>query len=272
MSTPLTPRVRIVHRTLWVLQWLLGASLVGAGVLKLSLPFDQAVAMFPWAADVPALYTVTSVLDVLGGLGVVVPSLTRILPRTTVLAALGVLLLMLSAVGFYLIRGEVSEIIANLVLAGVAAVIAWGRWRVAPITAQLPEPSPFMGELPLAAPPAAMQVFQLPTGSYLTRAAFAVVGGDFADAQDYTDNVAWTRDGRSWTVGAGLRHIGEDVTYLRGWRYAVATGDYDGSAGTSITTDGGATWQRVSKLGYHVIDCAGKVCWAAGSKGRVGHN
>ena len=185
MSTPLTPRVRIVHRTLWVLQWLLGASLVAAGVLKLSLPFDQAVAMFPWAADVPALYTVTSVLDVLGGLGVVVPSLTRILPRTTVLAALGVVLLMLSAVVFYLIRGEISEIIANLVLAGVAAVIAWGRWRIAPITAQLPEPSPFMGELPLAAPPAAMQVFQLPTGSYLTRAAFAVVGGDFAEQRPF---------------------------------------------------------------------------------------
>ena len=30
MPTSLTPRVRIVHRTLWVLQWLLGASLVGA--------------------------------------------------------------------------------------------------------------------------------------------------------------------------------------------------------------------------------------------------
>ena len=96
------------------------------------------------------------------------------------------------------------------------------------------------------------------------------VGGDFADAKDYTDNVAWTRDGRTWTVGDDLRHVGEDVTYLRGWRYAVATGDYDGSAGTSITTDGGATWQRVSKLGYHAVDCTGKVCWAAGSKGRVG--
>lgn len=96
------------------------------------------------------------------------------------------------------------------------------------------------------------------------------VGGDFGDADDTEDTTAYTRDGRTWTVGADLTHIGEDVTFLRGTRYAVATGDYDGSAGSSITTDGGATWTRVSRLGYHVIDCTGKVCWAAGSKGRVG--
>lgn len=96
------------------------------------------------------------------------------------------------------------------------------------------------------------------------------VGGDFGDAGDTEDTTAYTRDGRTWTGGADLEHVGEDVTFLRGTRYAVATGDYDGSAGSSITTDGGATWRLVSELGYHVIDCAGKVCWAAGSKGRVG--
>ncbi len=96
------------------------------------------------------------------------------------------------------------------------------------------------------------------------------VGGDFADAQDTTANVARTRNGRTWTGGTDLTHIGEDVTYVRGWKVAVATGDYGGSAGSSLTRDGGATWTRVSDLGYHVIDCVAKVCWAAGSKGRVG--
>ncbi|WP_216652069.1 oxidoreductase [Nocardioides sp. zg-1308] len=96
------------------------------------------------------------------------------------------------------------------------------------------------------------------------------VGGDFEDADDTTDNVATTRDGRTWSAVASLRHVGEDVAFVRGWRYAVATGDYDGSAGSSITRDGGATWTRVSKLGYHAVDCVSKVCWAAGSEGRVG--
>ena len=62
------PRRRAVHYTLWVLQWLLGIALVGAGAFKLSLPFDRAVEVFPWAADIPVLFTVTSVLDALGGI------------------------------------------------------------------------------------------------------------------------------------------------------------------------------------------------------------
>ena len=96
------------------------------------------------------------------------------------------------------------------------------------------------------------------------------VGGDFGDAPVLEDNTAYTRDGRTWTVGTTLTHVGEDVTFLRGWKVAVATGDYRGSVGTSLTRDGGATWTRVSDLGYHVVDCVAKVCWAAGSKGRVG--
>ena len=70
--------------------------------------------------------------------------------------------------------------------------------------------------------------------------------------------------------GGDLTHVGEDVAFLRGTRYAVATGDYDGSTGSSMTTDGGRTWKRVSRKGYHTIDCVDEVCWAAGSKGRVG--
>lgn len=190
-APPARPRRRL-HYVLWTLQWLLGVSLVIAGVLKLSLPFDQAVAMFPWAADVPVLYAVTSVLDVLGGLGVILPSLTRVLPWMTVVAALGVVLLMMSAVVFYLLRGEASEIAANLALAAAAAVVAWGRW-VIPISSQLPEPAPMTAPLPSADPPIETQIFQLPTGTYVTRAAFAVVGGSFTDQRHFASTAVLIR-------------------------------------------------------------------------------
>ena len=97
------------------------------------------------------------------------------------------------------------------------------------------------------------------------------VGGDFAAETETTNNVARTRDGRTWTGGvvAHPHRRGRDLRpRLEGRR-----GDRrlpDGSAGSSLTRDGGATWTRVSDLGYHVIDCVAKVCWAAGSKGRVG--
>jgi len=183
-SSPAASPRRPIRIAIWSLQWLLAIALTGAGVYKLVLPFDQAVAIFPWAADVPALYVVTSVLDILGGLGVLLPSLTQILPRTTVIAALGVVLLMLSAVVFYIVRGEASEIVPNLALAVGAAVVAWGR-IVVPITSQLPAPAPLTGPLPAASPPASMRITQLPTGTYLTRAAFAVVGGSFTDQRQF---------------------------------------------------------------------------------------
>jgi photosystem II stability/assembly factor-like uncharacterized protein len=109
-------------------------------------------------------------------------------------------------------------------------------------------------------------------GAFASPSAGIAVGGDFAKADDTEDTTAYSRDGRTWTLGGDLSHIGEDVTFLRGSRYAVATGDYDGSVGSSITTDGGRTWKRASRKGYHVIDCVGTVCYAAGSKGRIGHN
>ena len=171
--------------SLWIAQWILGVALVGAGIFKLSLGADQALELFPWSADVPALFTITSVLDVLGGLGVILPAITRILPRLTSVAALGVLALMLSAVVFYLSRGEASEIAPNLALAAVAGFIAWGRWRAAPITAQLPDPPRFTGALPQADSPADMAIFQIPTGTYMTRGAFAVRGGAFGDKRQF---------------------------------------------------------------------------------------
>ena len=191
--SPAAPARRGLHITLWVVQWLLGISLVVAGVFKLALPFDEAVQTFPWAEDVPLLFTVTSVFDVLGGLGVLLPSLTRILPRVSVLAAFGVVLLMLSAVVFYISRGEASEIVPNLVLAALAAVIAWGRGWAAPITGQLAAPAPRSGPLPAANPPSSLELFQLPTGTYQTRASFAVEGGSFGDQRQFASTAVLVR-------------------------------------------------------------------------------
>lgn len=90
------------------------------------------------------------------------------------------------------------------------------------------------------------------------------VGGDFADPSDTTDSAAYTRDGRTWRLGEDLTHVGEDVAMVRGWKVAIASGNYGGSTGTSLTTDGGATWTRLSDVGFHALDCEAGVCWGAG--------
>lgn len=50
---------------------------------------------------------------------------------------------------------------------------------------RLPMPSPWTGPLPEAAPPPEMAVYQLPTGTYETRAAFAFKGGSFREKRRF---------------------------------------------------------------------------------------
>jgi putative oxidoreductase len=57
-------------------------------------------------------------------------------PRLTPLAAAGLVLVMLLASAFHLSRGEVGALPVNLVLGGIAAFVAWGRSRKAPIRAR----------------------------------------------------------------------------------------------------------------------------------------
>ena len=71
--------------------------------------------------------------ELAGALGLLLPSLTRIQPRLTVLAALGLIVVMVLASAFHLSRGEGAMLPMNLALAAVAAFIAWGRSKAAPI-------------------------------------------------------------------------------------------------------------------------------------------
>lgn len=98
------------------------------------------------------------------------------------------------------------------------------------------------------------------------------VGGDFAEPADGTDASAYTRDGHTWTGGDDLAHLGEDAAWLAGARATVlAVGESGDVAGSSVSLDGGRTWERFSATGFHTLDCTRDgSCWAAGGNGRVG--
>lgn len=60
-------------------------------------------------------------------------------------------------------------------------VMGWSMFSASP----LPVPSPYVGELPAASPPAEMAVFQLPTGITHRSAGFGYRGGSFRDRRDF---------------------------------------------------------------------------------------
>lgn len=120
--------------SLWILQALLAATLIWAAMMKLGKSPRELAAMWPWAGEVsPALVKLTGIVDLLGGLGLILPALLRIKPVLTPIAALGIVALMICASVFHIARGEASQIGFNVVVAGIAGFIAWGRLRKAPL-------------------------------------------------------------------------------------------------------------------------------------------
>ena len=123
-----------INITFWIAQVLLAAGLIWGGFMKLFQPIEKLSAMWPWAAQVPVeLLKLTGIIDLFGAIGLILPSLLRIQPKLTPIAAVGVIILMLSASVFHIMRGEASVIGVNIVFAIIAIFVAWGRFKKAPI-------------------------------------------------------------------------------------------------------------------------------------------
>ena len=132
-SLPSTP-ARGLHVALWGVQGLLGLAFLLAGVMKSTQPIETLGQNMPWALAVPpALVRVIGVSELLGALGLVLPSALRVAPKLTPLAAAGLVLVMALAGAFHATRGELGALPINLVLGGLAAFVAWGRLQAAPI-------------------------------------------------------------------------------------------------------------------------------------------
>lgn len=123
-----------LNTALWIVQGLLDLTFVGTGVWKLVTPIPELAAEMPWMGQVsPSFLQATAALDILVGLGVLLPSLTRIRPRLAVLSALGCVALMAGAIVFHASRGELAKTPFNFLLAALAGFVAWGRHRKVPI-------------------------------------------------------------------------------------------------------------------------------------------
>ena len=73
------------------------------------------------------------VSELAGAIGLILPAATKIKPTLTPLAALGLLTIMILAMAFHLSRGEAQALPINMALGGLAAFVAWGRTKKAPI-------------------------------------------------------------------------------------------------------------------------------------------
>ncbi|HXF69895.1 MAG TPA: DoxX family protein [Thermoflexus sp.] len=134
-----------MHVLLWILQFVLGLYFIITGIVHFVVPPGLPEPM-AWMYELPyALHLLSGSAEILGGFGLILPGLLRVQTRLTPLAALGLVLVMIGAAFWHLSRGELNNILMNVILGGVAGFIAYGRWRLAPLrerTSPLPPNRP----------------------------------------------------------------------------------------------------------------------------------
>jgi uncharacterized membrane protein len=122
-----------VNIVLWVLQVLLGVYFLFVGVNHFIVPPGLPEPM-SWMYELSTgLHYFSGTAEILAGLGLILPGLTKIQTRLTPLAGAGLVLVMVGAAIWHVQRGEITNIVFNLVLAVLAGLVAYGRWRLAPL-------------------------------------------------------------------------------------------------------------------------------------------
>jgi len=119
---------------LWILQVLLAALFL----------FHGYIMVFPPAALIETMNQVYStsfrlfvgISESLGAIGLLLPGITRILPRLTSWAGIGLMIVAASASVFHFSRGETSSAIITAVLFVLLAFVSYMRWKVKPIASQ----------------------------------------------------------------------------------------------------------------------------------------
>ncbi len=107
------------------LSFVLGLFFLATGGMKLVVPHDAGRQRIGWITDVsPGVYLAAGWLEVLGGVGLMFPTMVQAVEWVTPLAAAGLVVVMLTATGLHVRRHEWLYGAGTLLLAGALALIA----------------------------------------------------------------------------------------------------------------------------------------------------
>src|SRR4051812_31309764 len=97
--------------------------------MKTFRPIPDLTKMMVWPGDVaPGMVRFVGIVEMLGAIGLILPVLTGMLAWLTPLAALGLSLIQVLAIGFHARRGETAKSPPlNLVLLALSLFVLWGR-------------------------------------------------------------------------------------------------------------------------------------------------
>lgn len=119
--------------TLWIVQILLAFMFGFSGFMKMVTPIDQLATMGMNFVNhySEGMVRFIGISEVLGALGLILPSALRIKPILTSLSSLGLAIIMLLACREHFSHSE--PVIGTVVFFLLAMFVAYGRYRLAPI-------------------------------------------------------------------------------------------------------------------------------------------
>ena len=119
-----------MNRLLWVVQVLLALLFLFAGGEKQIMSAAELTGQTP----VPVVFLrFIGVMEILGGLGLILPGMLRIRTELTSLAAAGLVIIMIGAVVVTIQTMGFAMAALPFVTGALALFVAYGRWRVAPL-------------------------------------------------------------------------------------------------------------------------------------------
>lgn len=117
---------------LWIIQCLLALLFIFSGAMKFVMSVEQMNEQAP--VVLPGLFIhFIGVCEILGGIGLILPSLLRIKPGLTPLAATGLAIITAGATVITLMGPMKGAAMIPFVTCLLCIFVAWGRWRIAPV-------------------------------------------------------------------------------------------------------------------------------------------
>lgn len=140
-------RQPVLSRALWIVQGLLALLFLFTGGMKLSLPIAALTQQMPLLGLVIRFI---GVCELLGALGMLLPGLLRIRPGLTPLAAAGLVIIMIGATVCTVVWMGAALALMPLVMGLLAAFVAYGRLRLAPLRGRTASRNTDFGYHPLS--------------------------------------------------------------------------------------------------------------------------
>jgi len=116
---------------IWIGEVILMGIFGYTGYMKTFMPISELSMTIPWTGDVPmAMVRLIGICEIAGALGLILPPVIKFLPGIlTPMASMGLMTIMLFAMIFHSMRGEMQALPINVVLGGIALFVSWGRYK-----------------------------------------------------------------------------------------------------------------------------------------------